>query len=54
LIESEDPLKPGLRSSCVRQKKAQVMTLLSGGEQALAAMSLIFAIFLPIRRRFAF
>ncbi|HUB64277.1 MAG TPA: AAA family ATPase [Methylocella sp.] len=47
LIESEDPLEAGLEI-LVRPpgKKPQVMTLLSGGEQALAAMSLIFAIFL--------
>ena len=47
LIESEDPLEAGLEV-LVRPpgKKPQVMTLLSGGEQALTAMSLIFAIFL--------
>ena len=47
LIESEDPLEAGLEI-LVRPpgKRPQVMTLLSGGEQALAAMSLIFAIFL--------
>ena len=47
MIESEDPLEAGLEI-LVRPpgKKPQVMTLLSGGEQALTAMSLIFAIFL--------
>lgn len=47
LIESEDPLEAGLEI-LVRPpgKKPQVMTLLSGGEQALTALSLIFAIFL--------
>ena len=47
LIESEDPLEAGLEI-LVRPpgKKPQVMTLLSGGEQALTAMALIFAIFL--------
>jgi chromosome segregation protein len=47
LIESEDPLEAGLEI-LVRPpgKKPQVMTLLSGGEQALISMSLIFAIFL--------
>jgi chromosome segregation protein len=47
LIESDDPLEAGLEI-LVRPpgKKPQVMTLLSGGEQALAAMALIFAIFL--------
>jgi chromosome segregation protein len=47
LIESEDPLEAGLEI-VVRPpgKKPQIMTLLSGGEQALTAMALIFAIFL--------
>ncbi len=47
LVESEDPLEAGLEILVHPPgKKPQVMTLLSGGEQALAAMSLIFAIFL--------
>ncbi|WGJ15569.1 chromosome segregation protein SMC [Methylocapsa sp. D3K7] len=47
LIESDDPLEAGLEILVHPPgKKPQVMTLLSGGEQALAAMSLIFAIFL--------
>lgn len=47
LIESEDPLEAGLEI-LVRPpgKKPQAMTLLSGGEQALTALALIFAIFL--------
>jgi chromosome segregation protein len=47
LIESEDPLEAGLEI-LVRPpgKKPQAMSLLSGGEQALTAMALIFAIFL--------
>jgi chromosome segregation protein len=47
LIESVDPLEAGLEI-LVRPpgKKTQVMTLLSGGEQALTALALIFAIFL--------
>jgi chromosome segregation protein len=47
LIESEDPLEAGLEI-LVRPpgKKPQTMTLLSGGEQALTAMALIFAVFL--------
>jgi chromosome segregation protein len=47
LVESEDPLEAGLEI-LVRPpgKKPQAMTLLSGGEQALTALSLIFAIFL--------
>ncbi|WP_395696497.1 chromosome segregation SMC family protein [Methylocella sp.] len=47
LVESEDPLEAGLEIIARPPgKKPQVMTLLSGGEQALTAMSLIFAIFL--------
>jgi chromosome segregation protein len=47
LIESDDPLEAGLE--LVAQppgKKPQVLTLLSGGEQALTALALIFAVFL--------
>jgi chromosome segregation protein len=47
LIESDDPLEAGLEILARPPgKKPQTMTLLSGGEQALTAMSLIFAIFL--------
>ena len=47
LIESEDPLEAGLEILARPPgKKPQTMTLLSGGEQALTAMSLIFAVFL--------
>ena len=47
LIESDDPLEAGLEILARPPgKKPQVMTLLSGGEQALTAMSLIFAVFL--------
>jgi chromosome segregation protein len=47
LIESEDPLEAGLEILVHPPgKKPQVMTLLSGGEQSLTAMALIFAIFL--------
>ncbi len=47
LIESDDPLEAGLEVLARPPgKKPQVMTLLSGGEQALIAMSLIFAVFL--------
>lgn len=47
LIDSEDPLEAGLEIyACPPGKKTQVMTLLSGGEQALTALSLIFAVFL--------
>jgi chromosome segregation protein len=47
LIESDDPLEAGLELLARPPgKKAQVLTLLSGGEQALTAMALIFAVFL--------
>jgi chromosome segregation protein len=47
LVESDDPLEAGLEIlACPPGKKPQVMTLLSGGEQALTAMSMIFAVFL--------
>ncbi|MFP5075872.1 chromosome segregation protein SMC [Rhizobium sp. YIM 134829] len=47
LIESEDPLDAGLEILARPPgKKPQTMTLLSGGEQALTAMALIFAVFL--------
>ena len=47
LVESDDPLEAGLEILARPPgKKPQVMTLLSGGEQALTAMSLIFAVFL--------
>jgi len=47
LVESDDPLEAGLEILARPPgKKPQVMTLLSGGEQALTAMALIFAIFL--------
>ena len=47
LVESDDPLEAGLEIiACPPGKKPQVLTLLSGGEKALTAMSLIFAVFL--------
>lgn len=47
LIESDDPLNAGLEILARPPgKKPQTMTLLSGGEQALTAMALIFAVFL--------
>jgi chromosome segregation protein len=47
LIESDDPLDSGLEILARPPgKKPQVLTLLSGGEKALTAMSLIFAVFL--------
>jgi len=47
LVESEDPLEAGLEIMAKPPgKKPATMSLLSGGEQALTAMSLIFAVFL--------
>ncbi|RBP05131.1 condensin subunit Smc [Roseiarcus fermentans] len=47
LVESDDPLHAGLEILAKPPgKKPQTLTLLSGGEQALTAMSLIFAVFL--------
>ena len=47
LVESDDPLEAGLEIMARPPgKKPQTMTLLSGGEQALTALSLIFAVFL--------
>jgi chromosome segregation protein len=47
LTESDDPLEAGLEiMASPPGKKLQIMTLLSGGEQALTALSLLFAVFL--------
>jgi chromosome segregation protein len=47
LVESDDPLEAGLELLAQPPgKKPQTLTLLSGGEQALTAMALIFAVFL--------
>jgi chromosome segregation protein len=47
LIESDDPLEAGLDILARPPgKKPQTLSLLSGGEQALTAMALIFAVFL--------
>jgi chromosome segregation protein len=47
LTESEDPLEAGLDILARPPgKKPQTLSLLSGGEQALTAMALIFAVFL--------
>jgi chromosome segregation protein len=46
-IEGDDPLEAGLEILARPPgKRPQTMTLLSGGEQALTALSLIFAVFL--------
>ncbi len=47
LIDSDDPLDAGLEIIARPPgKKPQILTLLSGGEKALTAMSLLFAVFL--------
>ena len=47
LIESEDPLEAGLEIMAKPPgKKSVTLSLLSGGEQALTALALIFAVFL--------
>jgi len=47
LIESEDPLEAGLEIMAKPPgKKPTTLSLLSGGEQALTALALIFAVFL--------
>jgi chromosome segregation protein len=47
LVEAEDPLEAGLEIMAQPPgKKLQSLTLLSGGEQALTATALIFALFL--------
>ncbi len=47
LVDSDDPLEAGLEMLVSPPgKRLQSITLLSGGEQALTAISLIFAIFL--------
>lgn len=47
LTDSDDPLAAGLEvMASPPGKKLQVLSLLSGGEQALAALALLFAVFL--------
>ncbi|MTH65301.1 chromosome segregation protein SMC [Paracoccus shanxieyensis] len=47
LVESDDPLDAGLEIMCQPPgKKLSTLSLLSGGEQTLTAMALIFAVFL--------
>ena len=47
LVDSDDPLESGLELLVSPPgKRLQSISLLSGGEQALTAMSLIFAVFL--------
>ncbi len=47
LVESDDPLEAGLEILCQPPgKKLSTLSLLSGGEQTLTAMALIFGVFL--------
>ena len=47
LVESDDPLEAGLEIMCQPPgKKLSNLSLLSGGEQTLTAMALIFAVFI--------
>ncbi|RVV97812.1 chromosome segregation protein SMC [Mesobaculum littorinae] len=47
LVESDDPLEAGLEILCQPPgKKLQALSLLSGGEQTLTALALIFGVFL--------
>ena len=47
LTEADDPLEAGLEiMASPPGKKTQIMSLLSGGEQALTAIALLFAVFL--------
>ncbi|WP_128254742.1 chromosome segregation protein SMC [Falsirhodobacter deserti] len=47
MVESDDPLDAGLEILCQPPgKKLSTLSLLSGGEQTLTAMALIFAVFL--------
>jgi chromosome segregation protein len=47
LVDSDDPLESGLEIfACPPGKRPQPLTLLSGGEKALTALALIFAVFI--------
>ncbi len=47
LVESDDPLEAGLEIMCMPPgKKLSTLSLLSGGEQTLTALALIFSVFL--------
>jgi chromosome segregation protein len=47
LVESDDPLEAGLEIMCQPPgKKLSTLSLLSGGEQTLTALALIFGVFL--------
>jgi len=47
MVESDDPLEAGLEIMCQPPgKKLSTLSLLSGGEQTLTALALIFAVFM--------
>ena len=47
LVESDDPLEAGLEiHAAPAGKKARVLSLLSGGEQTMTGLTLLFAVFL--------
>ena len=47
MVESDDPLEAGLEIMCQPPgKKLSILSLLSGGEQTLTALALIFGVFL--------
>ena len=47
LVESDDPLEAGLEiMASPPGKRLQIMSLLSGGEQALTALALLFGVFM--------
>ena len=51
LVESDDPLEAGLEIMCQPPgKKLSTLSLLSGGEQTLTALALIFAVLRSARR----
>ena len=53
LTEADDPLDAGLEIASPPGKRLRHLSLLSGGEQALTALALLFAAFLTGRRRSA-
>ena len=55
LVDSDDPLEAGLEMLVSPPgKRLQSITLLSGGEQALTALSLVFAVFLTTHHQFVY